>query len=236
MTIAGLYEWPDTLMANFDERRVGDFFSCPQFQGGVMGTVECRARSDFDFEAGLDPNNATDFVGIAPSTPADLVYPPAGTTVNLDLTATDFDPPPDYVAVRFSRIRMEGPTSYYTSCVIPAIYSYLTPGGCGGFTAGVYGEEITLPAGTGSIDGDDNVLPPPDLAYDNSDEGSKLWPFANLADAAIHFHYTGSGWALRMYGTIYLRLFWEVEQTPGLSTITLGNIARGVRRRVSVVT
>ena len=241
MTPPGLYEWQDALSFSMLVESEGSHFGCSVWQwGSYLFDDDCLGETGIaDVE--LDPAQAKDFVGIAPNTPVEFVYPAAGATIADYLYASDFNPPPDYAKVTYLTSVQEGPQGYSTACEPPNTEGGPRSGGCSGHMEPDMVETVT--PGLGSIDGS-VVMPPPELAYDASEEGSQLWPFGRLGDAGLTFSYsntdnTGEAQVgfVRLFYRIAVWLYWEVDQTPplGHGNITLGTLTRGVRRRVAIV-
>lgn len=240
MTIPGLYEWPGTFEHDFQVKFDAGTFGCAVWQWGQFnGNVQCwQAGSPGDVT--LNPSDCRDFVGYGPNTPVDLVYPAEGATIEDYIMVGDLNPAPDYVMVFFSASDTEGPQGYYTGCETPNTVGGPRSGGCQGWYDADVVRTMESASDLGTFDG--SVLEPPsELAYDGSEEGSKLWPFGRLGDAIVDVSYSGTlqpaalTHSMTTTYRVHLRLFWEVEPqepTVGNSTITIGTLVRGVRRRV----
>ena len=242
MTIpAGLYEWPDALDYTFRVRTVGGKYSCDVWQWGEqIAPSTCTGPTGVP-SADLEPSQARDFVGVAPNTPVDLIFPADRELVEDYVYVSDFNPAPDWARVTYLVFTTEGPQWYSVGCDVPNTEGGPRSGGCGDSMPPDIADHVTTTSGVGSVV-DQVVVPPAELAYDASEYGSTLWPAGRLGDAAITVSYTNAegtgeaavGSVTKIY-SMSVRLYWEVDQTPplGQGNITIGTLTRGVRRRVA---
>lgn len=221
-TPPGLYRWPDNLQAMFEVDVNHTYFQCPVAQWGEIAyQTNCPSAQGIP-SASINPSDAKDFVGIAPTTPMHLTYPSDGELVEDYLFLADFDPQPDWVAV--TAMANEGdPAQYYATACKP-IESLGGPpeGGCDGWMPPDY---VKSGAAGGLGWGYDPVgkwvVPPAGMEYDSTPDGQHLFPASQIGNAVVEFAYeTADGIAGGAVGSVSIiysmmvRLYWELEDPP----------------------